>query len=42
MFDALIPPLSYVPLAGTLLLGLAAAAAAFRACRGVNRQGPPQ
>jgi hypothetical protein len=40
MLDALTPPLSYVPLAGTLLIALVAAAATFRACVGHRRQPP--
>jgi H+/Cl- antiporter ClcA len=42
MLDALTPPLSYVPLAGTLLVALAAAASTFRACGGRRSQHPPQ
>jgi hypothetical protein len=40
MFDALSPSLFYVPLAGTLLITLAAAATVFRASRCDRRQGP--
>ena len=37
MFDALIPPLSYIPLGATLLIATAAAAAAFGVCQGRRR-----
>jgi hypothetical protein len=37
MFDPLTPPLSPVPLAGTLQIGVAAGAAASRACHGDRR-----